>query len=456
VVIPTRRLVAVAVLAVVYFAAAKLGLRLAFVNPSATAVWPPTGIALAAVLVLGFDVWPGILVGAFAANILTAGDVATSLGIATGNTLEALAGAWLATRFAGGATAIDRSRDLVKLAVLAGVLSTTVSPTIGVTSLALRGFAPWAEYGPIWLTWWLGDCAGSLVVAPALLLWRAHPRVRWPRRQVVEGLALAGYLAIVSLALFGGVLPRESTHYPLEFLFVPMLLWAAYRFGPLEAATVTLVLSAVAIRGTLHGFGPFAGRSPNASLLVLQVFLGVSSVMSLSFATVAAERRRAEQQLHRMAATDPLTGLANHREFSSVLETEIARSSRTGRPFSVLFLDVDDLKRINDRSGHLAGSRALRRVADALRVSCRDIDTAARFGGDEFAVVLPEAERATARQVFERVRALLAGDARDGTITVSAGMAEHPRDGATAEALLGTADVLLYAAKAHLRGSLVG
>ena len=451
-----RRLVILATLAVVYFAAAKLGLRLAFVNASATAVWPPTGIALAALLALGYDVWPGIFVGAFAANIFTAGDAATSLGIATGNTLEALVGAWLATRFAGGVHAVDRSRDLVKLAVLAGILSTMVSPTIGVTSLALRGFAPWAEYGPIWLTWWLGDCAGSVVVAPALLLWRARPRVRWTRRQAVEALGLAAYFAVVSLALFGGLLPRESTHYPLEFLFVPVLLWAAYRFGPLEASAIIVVLSAVAIRGTLRGFGPFAGQSANASLLLLQVFLGVSSVMSLSFATVVAERRRAEAQLQRIAATDPLTGLANHREFTSVLETEIARSSRTGRPFSVLFLDLDHLKRINDRSGHLAGSRALQRVADALRASCREIDTAARFGGDEFAVILPETDDGTARQVFDRVRDVLASNARDGAVSVSAGMAEHPRDGATAEALLGTADVLLYAAKAHLRGSLVG
>ena len=131
----------------------------------------------------------------------------------------------------------------------------------------------------------------------------------------------------------------------------------------------------------------------------------------------------------------------------SALEVEIARSSRTGRPFAVLLLDVDRLKAVNDCCGHRAGDRAILRVANALRVSRRMADTAARIGGDEFALILPDGDRATALQFLSRAGGLLAAHRRAGTVSVSGGAAEHPRNGATAEALLQAADVALYEAK---------
>src|SRR5213080_1881690 len=170
-----RRVGLLVALAAVYVIAGKLGLKLAFENASATPVWPCTGIALAAFVLLGYDVWPAVLAGSFLVNLTTAGSVATTLGIATGNTLEGLAGAYLVNRFAHGAHAFDRPQDVFKFAVLAGLASTTVSPFFGVTSLALGGYADWAEYGRIWLTWWLGDAGGALIVAPVLLLWGQDP-----------------------------------------------------------------------------------------------------------------------------------------------------------------------------------------------------------------------------------------------------------------------------------------
>src|SRR5437016_6346501 len=140
-------------LAAVYFVAGKLGLRLAFVHVSATAVWPPTGIAIAAFLVLGLRVWPAILAGAFLVNLTTAGSVATSLGLGVGNMLEGLVGAYLVNRFAGGRDAFERAPDVFRFALVAALLSTTVSATVGVTTLAVSGYANWADYGPIWLTW---------------------------------------------------------------------------------------------------------------------------------------------------------------------------------------------------------------------------------------------------------------------------------------------------------------
>lgn len=440
-----------AALAAGYFVAAKLGLRLAFVHASATPVWPNTGLALAAMLILGTRVWPAVLVGAFLANIATAGSVATSLGIAVGNTLEALVGAYLVTRFASGRRAFDRAGDVVRFALLAGIVSTTVSATFGVTSLALGGFARWTDYGPIWLTWWLGDTVGDLVVAPVVLLWYARPLVRWPRGRALEAAGLLAGLGLVGLVVFGGLFPARVKDYPLEFVCIPFFLWAAVRFRAREAATATLVLSAIAIRGTLLGFGPFVRDAPNESLLLLQAFMGVVSVMTLILAAAVSERKRVEAQLRHLSVSDALTGLGNYRLLTTVLEAEIRRSQRTERRFAVIFLDVDGLKQINDRHGHVVGSRALCRVAEVLHGSCRAVDTAARFGGDEFALVLPEADGAAAERVVQRIVERLAQDSERPRVAASLGVAVYPQDGETVEALLGAADRVLYKMKARHR-----
>jgi diguanylate cyclase (GGDEF)-like protein len=441
-------------LAAVYFAAGKLGLRMAFENPSASPVWPPAGLALAAFLVLGSRVWPAIFIGAFLVNVTTAGSVTTSVCIAMGNTLEGVVGAYLVERFAHGRHAFQTARDALRFAVLAAVISTTVSATCGVTSLALAGFASWASYGPVWLTWWLGDAAADLIVAPCAVLWSMNPQVWWRRRRAFEAGILMLSLGLVTAIVFGGRFPSRVQNYPLEFLCLPFLIWAAFRFGQREVATAVVLLSGIAIWGTLRGFGPFVRDTQNESLLLLQAFMAVTAVTSLALAAVVWERRAAEKRLRRLAVSDPLTGLGNYRRLIAALGGEIRKSQRTERPFAVLLLDLDDLKGINDRHGHLAGNRALRRVANALRVSCRSIDTTARFGGDEFAVILPETGEIGARSVARRISDELALNMEPPTVSLSVGVAEYPRDGRTIESLLAVADQALYDMKTGRKGRL--
>jgi PAS domain S-box-containing protein len=286
----------------VYFVAGKLGLMLAFVHASATAVWPPTGIALAAFMLLGFRVWPAILLGAFLVNLTTVGSVATSLGIAVGNTLEGLLGAALVERFAHGRNVFDRAPDCFKFIGLATLLSTTVSATVGPSSLALGGYASWDRFGAIWLTWWLGDAAGALLVAPLLVLWGRDVRVRWSPVRACEAALLLLVLVLVGGLVFDGWLSTVVKHHSLTFLCVPPLVWAAFRFGPREAATAIALLSGIAVRGTLHGSGPFVGETQNESLLLLQAFMGTMAVMTLPLAAVVAEHRRIEAALARVAA----------------------------------------------------------------------------------------------------------------------------------------------------------
>jgi integral membrane sensor domain MASE1 len=289
-----------ALLAGAYAVAGKLGLLLAFVHASATAVWLPTGITLAAFLIFGCRVWPGIFLGAFLVNISTEGSVATSIGIAAGNTLEGVVGAYFVNRFACGRRAFDQSRHVLAFAGLAGLASTAVSATCGVTSLALGGFAEWESYGSIWMTWWLGDVAGALIVAPFLIQWSANRRLQWSRARLVEAALLCAGLVLVTLTVFGGLFSSHTSKYPLEYLCLPGLVWAAYRFGPRETATANIILAGLAIWGTLRGFGPFAVSSPNESLLLLQAFMGVTSVLALTFAAVVSRKRRIEQSRERL------------------------------------------------------------------------------------------------------------------------------------------------------------
>lgn len=285
------------VLAAAYFVAGKLGLMLARVHASATAVWPPTGIALAACLLLGLRVWPAILLGAFLVNLTTSGSWTGSTGIAIGNTLEAVVGCLLVDRFASGRAAFDRPRDVFRFALLAAMGSTLVSATLGVVTLELAGMAHWTELGPVWLTWWLGDLGGNLVVAPFILVWASGGGLRWESRKVLEGAALLVLLSAVTGAVFGGRLSLSSRNYPVDFLCIPAVLWAAFRFGPRGTATALLFLSAVALWGTLRNFGPFSREAQNETLLLLQVFLGVTSVTAFTVAAEVRERRRAAERL---------------------------------------------------------------------------------------------------------------------------------------------------------------
>src|SRR5262249_8843553 len=286
----------IGILVIIYFVAGKLGLMLASLHASASPVWPPAGIALAALLLLGYRTCPAIFIGAFLVNVTTAGNVATSFGIATGNTLEALAGAWLVNRFAGGTTVFDRPQGVVKFA-LAAVVSTVIGPAFGVTSLALGRFADWANFGAIWVTWWLGDTTGDLLIAPLIILWSIPSKRRWNRREAVEADILLLLLFVLSEAVFGGWLTISAGNYPIAFISGPIVIWMAFRFTQRETAAGIFILSAVAIWGTMHGFGPFVGETENQSLLALQSWTAVLTVTAMALSAGMAERGRAEEAL---------------------------------------------------------------------------------------------------------------------------------------------------------------
>ena len=287
-------------LALVYLLTARLGLSLAFLHRSASPVWPPTGIALAALLLRGLRLWPGITLGALAANLLTSGNWPTSLGIAAGNTLEAVVGALLVGRYARGARALERPRDFFRYVGLGALVSPLLSASIGVTSLCLGGLAAWSSFAPIASTWWLGDAVGALVVGPPFLVFRGW-RPRLGAGVSLRAAALSCLALLIAFLVFWGLVPGAGRTAPLAFLCIPFLVWAAFRFEQRGAALLGLALTAIAVSGTVRGYGPFVRQAQNTSLFILQAFLGTVMVMALALAAVVSERRRVGDALRARA-----------------------------------------------------------------------------------------------------------------------------------------------------------
>lgn len=279
-----------------YYLAGKFGLQLASLNRSASPVWAPSGIALAAFLIFGIRFWPCVFLAAFLVNITTAGSFLTSFLIAVGNTLEAVAGASLINRFAAGSRSFDRASTIFKFLMLAA-FATMASPTIGVTTLSLFGYADWNNYAPIWWTWWIGDTVGCLIVAPVICLWAVKSFPAWNKKKFIEVCAMALSFGVIAYPIYAQSVPFHLISYPLEFLTVPLLIWAAFRFEQQEAAAVTVLVSALAIWGTLNGVGPFIRESQNEALILLQAYMGMISVMTLTLSASIHERMQMEEAL---------------------------------------------------------------------------------------------------------------------------------------------------------------
>src|SRR5581483_1520405 len=290
------------VLALLYFFAGKFGLHLATVHKSASPVWPPAGIALAALLLCGYRVWPGIFIGAFLVNATTAGTALTSLGIATGNTLEGISAAWLINRYAQGAELFEHYPDVFRFALIA-LATTLVSPLIGLTSLVVAGFADPHQFTAIFVTWWLGDTTGILVVAPFAILWGQRPTWRFTGQRDAEAVALLFVLFALGLLVFGGKFGISSQNFPVPFICAPILVWAAFRLSQRATATGTVILTALATWGTIRGFGPFVVANHNQSLLIVQTFSAIFAITALALSAGMAERRRVEATLEQQRAT---------------------------------------------------------------------------------------------------------------------------------------------------------
>jgi signal transduction histidine kinase/CheY-like chemotaxis protein len=289
-----KYIIEIASLAALYFITAKFGLNLASVNPSASPVWIPTGIAISMLILFGFRLLPGIFLGAFFANITTAGSLMTCLAIAAGNTLEGYIAAYLINNFAGGRKVLEQPFNIFKFTFISA-LAASASASIGVLSLFLGGLVEGSAAPLVWFTWWLGNVGGAVIIVPLIISLFTIPWTFFSRTRTIE-LVLAGVtLVLMSLMVFYNFSPL-TVNYPIAFMMVPVIVWIGLRFNQRQMAFAVMVMSAIAIYGTLNG--PFALKNnPNTSLLILGAFIIVVSTTGLLITAVVIKLRLADKAL---------------------------------------------------------------------------------------------------------------------------------------------------------------
>ncbi len=286
----------VILLGIIYHLAARLGLLMANVQPNTSPVWPPTGIAIAALLLFGKKYWPGITLGVIFGYLFNNNALNVSIGLAIGNTLEAVVAVYLLRKFMDFHNSLDRIQDVIGLGVF-GALATTISATLGVITLLIVG----AEIQPfvwtIWFTWWIGDFMGALVITPLLLIWFTCWPLKWKRRTMIEAGIVLILLLMVMIYVFGNQTLGQVTHEAMIYVIFPFVMYAALRFTQFGAVNSVALVAGIAIYGTAVGTGPLVRSTINESLILLQTFMGVVSLTALTLAATTSQRQAAEEAL---------------------------------------------------------------------------------------------------------------------------------------------------------------
>ena len=286
----------VILLGIIYHLAARLGLIMANVQPNTSPVWPPTGIAIAALLLFGLKFWPGVTLGVIFGYLFNNNALNVSIGLAIGNTLEAVAAVYLLRRFMDFHISLDRIQDVIGL-VIFSALATTISATIGVITLLIVGSDIQPYIWTIWFTWWIGDFLGALVITPLLLIWFSCWPIKWKRNTIIEAVIVLLLLLMVTIYVFANQTLGQVTHEAMVYVIFPFVMYAALRFTQIGAVNSVALVSGIAIYGTAIQSGPLVRSTINESLILLQTFLGVVSLTALTLGATTSQRQAAEGAL---------------------------------------------------------------------------------------------------------------------------------------------------------------
>lgn len=388
--------------AVLYFLAAQAGLMYAVVGNTVTLVWPPSGIALVAVLVFGARMSFGIALGALLANAWAGLPILLAAGIALGNALEAVTGAFLLRRLARFRDSLERRRDVFALIVLAAMLSTMIAASLGVTTLTLGGIVPAGESAAAWLRWWLGDMMGVLVVAPPLLVWINLPRPVLTPLKTLEAFGLLASLLLVCHTIFGTAELAGHGYYPASLAVFPFLIWGALRFDHWGASLVTLLVSALAIWGTTQGTGPFAAASLEDGLIGWCLFVNLLAVTGLLLAVSSEEQRRVQATLNH--AHDALAEEKTAAERANQAKSDFlaAASHDLRQPMHAIALYVASMKtQVAGRAAAVTLGKIETAVATMENLFSAILDISKLDAG----VVIPEIASVSAKALLDGLRA---------------------------------------------------
>jgi len=446
----------VALTALVYALAGWVSLKVAtYVAGVIAAVWLAAGVGAMASLRFGLAGVTGVLLGSFAiiSQVLP---VEAALRLAIGAAASAAIMGYLPRYLQPFSPTLESVPSVAKFALVAAPIGCGVSALLGVFSLASAGILPDdLMFQGLWV-WWLGDLLGVYLIAPVLLTasrWDLLPTSK-PAR--VEGLVLIFSMLLLTYAMLAHIQPLRPSEVVL-FVLLPGVLWAALRFS-VTGASLAIFLSALIVLGVaVVSSGGAISSTDSRELFALQVSMFAMALAGLFVSAALAERRHSEMRLDMLANHDPLTGLPNRSYFQDFLGQALARAQQEKSQVSLLFIDLDRFKHINDSQGHEVGDQVLCVVGKRLDEQLRADDFVARLGGDEFAIILthPPASRAASRLVRKLLKSLAEPfklDKRRYAVGASIGISVFPDDGLDANTLLRQADLAMYQAKKRRSG----
>jgi diguanylate cyclase (GGDEF)-like protein len=424
-------------------------------------LWPSASVALTAALIGGPRLWPGIYAGSLLANYTLFGaGLPLAIGISVTNVIGPALGAALIRRYTRTQVPFFRVRDVAAFILFGAVVHGVIVATGGIGLSVLAGAVTPADAYAAWWRWALSDGGGTFLLSPVMLLWWHDRKIELTPAQRLEGLAVVLLTLIFALATFFGVTQEVHPFMGLPYLLLAPLMWFTVRFSVRAGATLLSAVALIAISATIAQHGPFHLLGAEGPLLGVGLMVMALGMSTLAVGALVSERRSAEVrlwelnetleqrvaertvELHRRATEDGLTGVANRGYFFELGQFALEHARRTGRPLTVLLIDLDNLKHT---WGHHEGDAAIAQLARACRASLRDSDVVGRVGGDEFAVLLPNVDAHGAQAVVERIRNQLCHPpAGSLDIAASIGWAGLVESDGSVDDLLRRADSAMY------------
>lgn len=393
-----RLLLEICAVAIIYVLTAKIGQTFAIPPGNITPIWIPSGIMLALVIIRGITIWPGIFLGAVLGNAWAYFDTSSALSIllsffssfsnGTGDAISAIIAVIMLKKHCGTTNPFQGIHSFIVFLTFGAIVGPLISAFMGVTSLAISGFLPWGDYLTAFFTWWVGDGVGALLIAPAILVFVFQRKVIDLNTAAIEVMLFISGVGVITYLVINSEARAVILFEPM-YLIIPLLFWSLLRLGQPVTYVSLLYFFALAIHAAYNGSSSFSHTNQLVAMLQMQGYFVLVSSSIFVVGAMIQEREKLLQKLEDKVSHDSLTHARSRAYFDNSFHQERIRFERYGISFSVVMIDLDWFKKINDQYGHLVGDKVLKKAVNLIQGSLRDTDTLARWGGGRVHCIAP-------------------------------------------------------------------